>query len=213
MRRILGVSLAATAAILCLASPALAHEEITPSTVSIGKPAFFLLSAANEASVDLIRISVTAPAGAPFGTTTRQPAGWTVQKSDTEITWSGGKVAPDTFEQWGFEIEGADQPGALVFKVGSEFANGNSDSHDVVVTAVADGQAPATTAPGAPATTVSPSTPSTPTTAAATSKSSDDSFAIAALIVALLSGLLAGVALIVSLRSRTTTPAKKGEDW
>jgi len=159
--------------------------------------------------VDLIRISETAPEGAPFGTTTRQPAGWTAQKSDTEITWTGGKVAPDTFEQWGFEIEGADQAGALGYKVSSGFANGNSDTHDVIVTAVA-GDPTATTAPATPATTVSPSTPTTLVPAA---KSSDDSFAIAALIVALLSGLLAGVALIVSLRGRTGNPASRREDW
>jgi hypothetical protein len=214
LKRFLQASVAAVIAALCVASPALAHEEISPSTLPTGKPAFLTLTAANEKSVDLTRISLTAPAGAPFGTTTRQPPGWTAQTSDTEIIWTGGKVAPDSFEEWGFEIEGADQPGALDFKVGSGFADGSSDSHDVVVTVLASDQPVVSTTPESP-TTVSPSTPSTPAiTVAPAAESSDDSFAIMALIVALLSGLLAGVALIVSLRGRNSKPAAaKGQDW
>lgn len=221
-RRFLQVSFVAAAAVLWVASPAMAHEEITPSTIPTGKPAFFTLTAANEKNVDLTKITIAAPEGVPFGTTTRQPSGWTPQKSETEITWTGGKVAPDSFEQWGFEIEGADQPGALSYRVTTGFADGASEDAEVPVTAVAPGAGgespPATVAPGVTTPSVAPTT----LAPAKSSSGSGDGLAVAALIVALLSGLLAGVALIFALRRRgpasPTDPADgatsaKGQDW
>jgi hypothetical protein len=193
MRRFLLVPVVTTVGLLAWAAPAVAHEEITPSTFPTGKPTFFALSAANEKTVDLTRISVAAPPGVPFGTTTREPSGWTPQKSDTEITWSGGKVAPDNFEQWGFEIEAADQPGALTYKVTMSFADGASQDAEVVVNAVAPG-----------ATSLAPATKAA---------ASSDGLAVAALIVALLGGLLAGVALVVGLRRRGASSSTDGQDW
>lgn len=218
-RRLLTAAIAAGAALMALASPAFAHEEITPSTFSTGKPTFFALSAANEKKSDLTRIALTAPAGLPFGSTTRQPAGWTVDKSDTQITWTGGKVAPDDFEQWGFEIEGADQPGTLQYKVTMGFADGTSDDVEVDVTAVAAGTT---------ATTVSPSSASTvAATAAPATKSSDssDGLAVVALIVGLLAAVLGGAALAITMRGRASAGASaaptggksgksaEGQDW
>jgi uncharacterized protein YcnI len=218
-KRLLQLSVVAAAALLSVASPAMAHEEISPSTFPTGKPAFFTLTAANEKNVDLTKISIAAPEGVPFGTTTRQPSGWTPQKSDTEITWTGGKVAPDSFEQWGFEIEGADQPGALSYKVTMGFADGASEDAEVPVAAVAPGAGgeapPGTVAPGVTTASVAPTTVGPPKS----SSSSSDGLAVAALIVALLSGLLAGVALIFALRRRgaaaPTGPATsaKEQDW
>lgn len=197
MRRFLVIAVCATAAVLYMASPALAHEEISPSTFPTGKPTFFTLTAANEKKADLTRITVTVASGVPLGATTHQPPGWTPQKSETHITWSGGSVAPDNFEQWGFEIEGADQPGTLQFQVSMGFADGSTSDAGVDVTAVA---------PGAPATTVAP--------APAAKSSSGDGLAVAALIAALLAGLLAGVALVASLRGRARPRAvTEGQDW
>ncbi len=197
MRRFLQMSVVATAAALTMASPAVAHEEISPSSFPTGKPTFFVLSAANEKKVDLTSIALAAPPGVGLGTTTHQPTGWTPQKSDTAITWSGGKVAPDNFEQWGFEIEDADQPGALSYRITLGFADGSSDDVEVVVNAVAPGATPAARAP-APA---------------PKSTSANDGLAVAALIVALLGGILAGAALVVSLRRGGSRPVRKGEDW
>jgi uncharacterized protein len=224
MKRTLRLSVVATAVLLSMAAPALAHEEITPSTFPTGKPTFLTLSAANERKADLTRIAVAAPPDLPLGTLTRQPAGWTADKSPTQITWTGGKVAPDNFEQWGFEIEGADQPGVLAYKVTMGFADGSSDDVTVEVTAVAAGSPETTIAPtnstAAPSpTTVAPATTAAP---APTSSSSNDGLAIAALIVALLGGVLAGGALGITLRARrgagpakggSAGAAKEGQDW
>src|SRR5712692_2589583 len=97
------------------AAPAFAHEELNPKTFPTGQPTFFTLSAANEASANLVRIVLHAPTGLAFGATTRSPAGWSVTRTDDTITWTGGAVKPDSFDTWGYEIEGADQPGTLAY--------------------------------------------------------------------------------------------------
>src|SRR3954454_10202066 len=158
--KILLVPAAAVALVVAGAAPALAHEEIRPDTIQTGKPAFFTLFAANEKQADLTKVVVTAPAGTKLGETTQSPPGWTAAVTDTTVTWTGGKVAPNTFEQWGFEIDGADQPGTINFKV--TMTAGDSEDVTVPVTVVAAGSAatPGTTATtsGASVTTVSPST-------------------------------------------------------
>ncbi|MFN2607852.1 MAG: hypothetical protein ABR511_08140 [Acidimicrobiales bacterium] len=130
-------ALAAIAAIVVAAPAASAHEEITPATVATGVPVFFTLSAANEKSADLTGLALASPAGVSFGATTRSPPGWTVKRTDATVTWSGGAVRPDTFEQWGFEIEGADQPGTLTWNLTMSYADGSSDQVQVDVTAAA----------------------------------------------------------------------------
>src|SRR2546423_1478601 len=98
-------------AIAATGAPAWAHEEINPKTFPSGQPTFLTLTAANEASADLVRIVLKGPAGLAFGEATRSPVGWSAAKADDTITWTGGAVKHDTLESWGFEIEGADQPG------------------------------------------------------------------------------------------------------
>ncbi|HKN39889.1 MAG TPA: hypothetical protein VJ456_12355, partial [Acidimicrobiia bacterium] len=85
------------AAVSALAAPAFAHEEINPKTFPTGQPTFFTLSAANEEKVNLVKIVLHAPAGVAFGATTRSSAGWSVNRTDDTITWTGGAVKPDTF--------------------------------------------------------------------------------------------------------------------
>ncbi|MEA2843217.1 MAG: hypothetical protein QOJ69_888, partial [Actinomycetota bacterium] len=131
------------AGLLLAAGPALAHEEITPSVFPTAKPTFFTLDAANEKTVGLTKVTLTAPEGLDFGSATSSPPGWSAARTDTVVTWTGGTVAPDQFEQWGFEIEGADQPGTLTYKVGLGFADGSNDDVDVVVTATSGGTAAA----------------------------------------------------------------------
>lgn len=138
MRRpMLGVLVGA--AVLLHAGAAFAHEEISPSSFPTGKPTFLVLSAANEAKADLVRLTLTAPPGLAFGATTREPGGWTVNRTDELVTWSGGGVKPDHFEQWGFEIEGADQPGTLTYKVTLGYADGTSDDANVDVSVTVAG--------------------------------------------------------------------------
>jgi uncharacterized protein YcnI len=175
------IALAATAA------PAWAHEEINPSSVPTGKPVFFMLTAANEKNVNLTKITLTAPQGLNFGATTRDPAGWTSNKSDTVITWTGGSVKPDQFEQWGFEIEGADQPGTLNYKVTLGYSDGTSDDVQVPITVVAASATGSATGAGS---------------STAAKSSSGEGRANVALALAIVALAAAAAAAVVALRRR-----------
>ncbi|MCU1448004.1 MAG: hypothetical protein JWP02_174, partial [Acidimicrobiales bacterium] len=106
-----------------------------------------------------------------------------------------GAVKPVTFEQWGYEIDSADQPGVLVYKVTLGFADGKSDDVNVQVTAVAPGTSATTVAPVGGGTTIA----TTETTVAAPAKSSSASGARARANVALGLGAVALVASLVAL--------------
>ena len=108
---------------------AAAGDSVAPQTALRRIPAVERILSANEKQVDLTKMTLTAPQGLAFGAATREPAGWTANKTDTVITWSGGAVKPDRFETWGFEIEGADQPGTLTYKA----TLGYADAHDLFV--------------------------------------------------------------------------------
>jgi hypothetical protein len=219
MTRRLLTGAAIAVALLSLSAPAWAHEEINPSTVPTGKPIFLTLSAANERDADLVKITLTAPDGAPFGETTRQPSGWTVQHSEKTVTWSGGAVEHESFESWGFEVEGVDQPGTLTYKVTLGFADGTSESAEVVVTASAEGVTTATTAAGGSATVTAEPATTLPADRAAASETDDDDegVATAALVVGIIAGVVAIAALITALRrpaAPTATPTSSpNESW
>ena len=214
---------AALAVVAGVAAPAFAHEEINPKTFPTGQPTFFTLTAANEQSANLVKIVLHAPAGLAFGTTTRSPAGWSVTRTDDTITWTGGAVKPDTFDTWGYEIEGADQPGTLAYKVTLGFADGKSDDVEVDVNAVAPGATGTGAAPGAAATTVTAGA-TTPTTAeeeesAGGGSGGGSGTAKAALAVAIVALLGAAGALAVGGRRRGPGAAGGGgapgaaQDW
>jgi hypothetical protein len=218
MRRAASAVLVAAAALVG-AGPAWGHEEISPSTIPIGKPVFFILSAANESKADLTKVALAAPRDVSFGDTTKEPPGWTVNRSDTAITWSGGAVKPDRFEQWGFEIDNAPQPGTLTYKVTLGYSDGKTDDVEVpVVAAAVGGPAPgAATSPESTAATGAPSSP--PGTG-----SGSDALAVraadttargranAALGVGVLAALLALVAAVLAATARRggRTPRPSG---
>ena len=208
-----------------LAAPAFAHEEINPKTFPTGQPTFFTLTAANEEKADLVKIVLNAPAGVAFGETTRSPAGWSVNRTDSTITWTGGAVKPDTFDTWGYEIDSADQPGTLAYKVTLGFADGKTDDVEVDVTATAPG---ATGAPGTPTSSATvttgaaaPSTAQSGTTGGGTSGNrGSDGTAKAALALAIVALLVAAGALAAAARPRSPKPPAGGggaagaaQDW
>jgi hypothetical protein len=177
-------------------APAWAHEEITPSTFPVGKPVFLTITAANEKQVRLTKLSLGAPQGLAFGVTTRSPAGWTSSRTDTAVIWTGGSVDPDRFESFGFEIEGADQPGALDYKATLSYADGTNDDVTVQVSAVAAGS---------------------PASASSSSSTSGSGRADAALAVGVVALVAAAAALVRSGRGARPEPgatAPGGEqDW
>ncbi|GAC1316791.1 MAG: hypothetical protein NVSMB12_14020 [Acidimicrobiales bacterium] len=139
-RRAMVATLALLAGLVMAVTPAWAHEEINPKNLPTGQPTFFTLSAANEKKSNLVKVVLTAPKGIPVGATTAEPSGWDVAKTDTSLTWtapSGGGVWPDHFAQWGFETDGADQPGSFAYTIELTYADGSHDPVMVPVTVTA----------------------------------------------------------------------------
>ena len=212
------------------AAPAWAHQEITPASVTVGRPIFFTLSASNEKRVDVTSVTMTPSSGQQFGHATRDPAGWNATLTHTRITWSGGAIRPDHFEQFGFDIEPVGQPGTLAFRVSLGYADGTTSESEVQVSAVVAADtppAPATTAT-APATTVAAESGSTipGTSAPAPAAEADDEDSGSGSGVATLALIVALVALAVSIMaavrnrrpggapgSPTTSAAEGGQDW
>jgi hypothetical protein len=159
------------------------------------------LRAANEKDADLNKVTLTAPAGTDFGEATQSPAGWTANATPRVVTWTGGAVKHAGFEEWGYEIEGADQPGTLTYKVTLGYANGQSEDVNVAVTAVAAGA-------------VTTEAATTPTTA---EKSGGGETARQRANIALGLGILAVILSVVGIamgaRRRTTTNAGDKQDW
>jgi hypothetical protein len=224
----------AVAAVAALAAPAFAHEEITPKTIPTGQAAFLSLTAANESSSDLVKIVLETPANVGLGAATRSPAGWSATAGGNTATWTGGALKPGTFETYGFEVDGPDQPGTLTFTVTSTFANGRTDEHEVEVAAVAAGAGggstpgPAATGTSAtPPTTAAPTSSTTATAAAgdAAGGADDDSdgasgTAKAALAVSVVALVLAAGALAMGVRGRRGSGSSGGgsnpgaaQDW
>jgi uncharacterized protein YcnI len=209
MKRIRAVAFTGLAVtfVVALAAPAFAHEEINPKVVTTGSPVFLTLTAANEAQSDLTKVVLTAPKGYPFGTATRSPSGWSVTKSDTTITWSGGKVAPDAFENFGFELDDVPQPGTLAFGVALT-AGAAPEQVTVNIEAVAPGSA--TTTPGSSGgttTTVStepappPTIPASVTSSVNQAKSRSNTAAILG-VVGVVLGVIAIILAIVLRRNK-----------
>ena len=213
-----------TMTLVLAAAPAWAHEEIAPATVATGQPTFMTLLSANETRSALNKLTLTAPSGVTLGAATRQPEGWTAEKSERAITWTGGSVAPGSFEEWGFEIEPVDQPGELRFRVASAFASGSTDTHTVIVTAGAGGaSSPATSEPTVTVGTAPEGEDDTTTSsdaAAAPASSGDGSdssgranVAMGLAGAALLLSLVALVAALRSARGHGGPTAPEARDW
>jgi uncharacterized protein YcnI len=208
-------------AVLAAAAPALAHEEISPNTLTVGQPAYVSLTVANEKDVKLVKIQLEAPKTVEFGTLLEGKDGWATTRSSFRMTWDG-TVKPENFESFRYEIEGPDQAGTLTYKITLSYADGTSEEHEVDVTAVAAGAGTGTSA-----TTVTTATPTSgpPTTAAAPADSGsgsdgDSGTAKAALAVSIVALLVAAGALAVGARRSGANRASGGgaepgaaQDW
>ena len=138
------VPVLAAAAALVAVPAAWAHVTVNPNTAAAGSFARFDLRVPNEeADADTTKITVQLPEGLNF--TSFQPkAGWTrtvtkvklaqpVQSDDgpvTEriatVTWSGGKIAPGEFDEFGFTAQVPDKEGEeLTFPAVQTYSDGH----------------------------------------------------------------------------------------
>ncbi len=215
-RRIGIVGAATTATVLLFAGPALAHITVTPDTVVAGSTDVLTFHVPNEeAKADTVKVDVQIPTDHPIAQLLVAPVpGWTASvhtitlakplvtddgkftSAVSEVTWSGGKIAPGQFQN--FSISADPMPtgeSQVTFKAIQTYSNGD-------VVRWIDLKAPGQPDPAHPAPTVALTTgtttatpaKATTTTAVSTGSNSDGLariLAIAGLLIALLAGWLA----------------------
>lgn len=140
------VAALAGSAVLLAAVPAFAHVTVQPSTAAKGSYSTVNLKVPNEEdSASTVKVEVFLPTDHPIASVSVQPVpGWTAQvatsklatplKTDdgtvtqavSEITWSGGKIAPGQFQQFPVSFGPLpDNTGALSFKTLQTYDNGD----------------------------------------------------------------------------------------
>ena len=203
--------------LLAVTGSAAAHVTAQPNTATQGsytKIAFRVPDEEDKASTT--KLEVTFPADHPVASVaTKDVPGWTVQvdkakpakplKSDdgevaevvSKITWTGGKITPDTFAE--FEVSLGPLPtdtDSLVFKAVQTYDNG-----DVVrwIDTGAEAEHPAPTVKLTPKATTAAVTPT-----AATSTADNSSLPLVFGIVGIVIGLVAGALAVLALRRGRT---------
>jgi uncharacterized protein YcnI len=227
--RAVAVISAASATVVMLAVPALAHITVTPDSAPAGSAAVLTFHVPNEeAKADTTAVAMKIPTDHPIVNLLVKPVpGWTIAiktitlakpvvtddgrftQAVSEVIWSGGKIAPGQFQD--FSVSADPLPtgvSSLAFKALQTYANG-----DVVrwIDLAAPGQpepdhpAPVLALTGA-TTSAAHSAGTTSTTAVsdgpAPSSASSDGTARVLAIAALAVGLLGLAAAAVGLRRR-----------
>jgi len=214
---------AAGATVLVLAGPALAHITVTPASAPAGSAAVLTFHVPNEeATADTTAVDMQIPTGHPIVSLLVKPVpGWTItvkkitlakpvttddgsfNQAVSEITWSGGKIAPGQFQD--FEVSADPLPtgvSALAFKALQTYSNGD-------VVRWIDLRAPGQPEPTHPAPVLTLTTAAVHTAAAAdgpaSSGAGSDGTARVLAIAGLTAGILALAAAALGLRRRRTS--------
>jgi uncharacterized protein YcnI len=123
-QRVLTGGGAVAAMIVALALPAVAHVTVSPNTAEPGGYGAFSVRVPNEeADADTTKVQILLPTDHPIASVSVQPTpGWTIDvtkgklpqpikvdggevtEAVTEITWSGGKITPGQFQQFGISL-------------------------------------------------------------------------------------------------------------
>ncbi|MBB5895572.1 uncharacterized protein YcnI/predicted anti-sigma-YlaC factor YlaD [Kutzneria kofuensis] len=208
--------------LLAVTGSAYAHVTAQPSTATQGSYSKIAFRVPNEEdNASTVKLEVTFPADHPIASVeTKSVPGWTAQvekskratplKSDdgpiteavSKITWTGGKIGPDTFEE--FEVSLGPLPtdtDKLVFKAVQTYDNG--DVVRWIDTSGAGGPEAEHPAPTVQLTPKSAAAAVVPT--AATSSTSDSTLPLVFGIVGIVIGLGAGALAMVALRRGRAT--------
>ncbi len=229
MRRILTVAVASALAIV-VAAPAFAHVTVQPNEAGVGSFSRFVVRVPNE-TPDAATTKVEVQFPETVTNVSFQPKeGWdrTVKMKTLDepievfgeevtevvdtVTWSGGSIEPEEFDEFGFSIRTPDDPGALEFPALQTYEGGEvvrwigpADADEpaaivnVIDTGFAEDEGQLSVLARLNESSGQPSEPDTQPTAA----SEDDSEASnLGVILGGIGILLGGAALILALRKR-----------
>jgi uncharacterized protein YcnI len=150
IRKIVGATALACAAVVTLAAPAFAHVTINPSDAPKGSFAKLTFRVPNEMdNANSIKLDLKLPDDHPFPSLSVQPKdGWTYQAMNTplptpvtnddgqqiteavtEIVWSGGQIKPGEFDEFSISVGPLpDDVDSLTFPVIQSYDNGQDVS-------------------------------------------------------------------------------------
>lgn len=226
LRRGIGAFAAATVLLVLAAVPASAHVTIQPPNATQGGFATEVFQVPNERDdASTTMLEVTFPTDHPIAFVSVEPVpGWTIKvdkatlakpiKSDgdeiteavSKITWSGGSIAPGTFQRFPVSMGPLPETDSLEFKAAQTYSSGEVVRWIEPRTGDAEPEHPAPTLTLAPAaqenTTSATTVPATTATDVATTDDIDTAKTIG--IIGIVVGVLGvGLATAALLRKRT----------
>jgi uncharacterized protein YcnI len=116
--------ISACTAALAAASAASAHVTLNPEKAPADSFTRFALRVPTEEEVPTVKLSVQLPAGLDEVTFQSKP-GWKRAQSGRVVTWSGGQIPPEEFDEFGLSVHLPNTPGkTLIFPATQTYANG-----------------------------------------------------------------------------------------
>jgi LPXTG-motif cell wall-anchored protein len=131
MKRLLLVGAAAlsTCTMLAVSAPAWAHVVVSPEEVAAGDYETLTVSVPTEKEVPTTKIRVEVPEG--FLLSGVQPVpGWEYAFEEDEgvvtaVTWSGGEIGPQEFQQFLIQAQAPEEPGEYPWRAFQTYRNGS----------------------------------------------------------------------------------------
>jgi uncharacterized protein YcnI len=116
--------LALAACALVLAPVATAHVEISPEKVQADSFARLSIRVPTERNVPTVKLEVKLPPGLDEVSVQTKP-GWKSSNNGGLVTWSGGKIGPGEFDEFGLSVHVPNTPGKeLLFPALQTYADG-----------------------------------------------------------------------------------------
>ena len=113
----------AAGASLIVATSAAAHVTLNPEKAPAESFSRFVLRVPTEEDVPTVRLSVQLPEGLEVRFQPKE--GWERTQSGRVVTWSGGEISPDEFDEFGLSFQVPNTPGeTLTFPATQTYANG-----------------------------------------------------------------------------------------
>lgn len=122
MKLVKSFVLAAGAALVVTAA-ASAHVTLNPGNAPAESFSRFALRVPTEEGVPTVKLSIQLPEG--LEVRFQPKPGWQRTQSGRVVTWSGGEIAPDEFDEFGLSFQVPNTPGeTLSFPATQTYANG-----------------------------------------------------------------------------------------
>lgn len=123
--RSLKILAAAAAFVVSTAVPAAAHVTVQPPEATQGGYAKLAFRVPDERDQATVKVEVQLPTDHKFASVSVRPLpGWTAQVTDTTVTWSGGRIEANQFQEFEISVGPLPEVDQLVFKALQTYEDG-----------------------------------------------------------------------------------------